>query len=312
MRKVILAAALAATFCLSETSHAQQVGGGAGTGAPAGGAVGGAPATQAPGASVGGAQGGPPTSGSFSVQPQPQPQPQGTVGGGNAAGTGGAGQAGQTFYGPVEQGAAGTGTMTGTGGAGTGTAGTGTGTVGGAGSTGSAAGAGGAGGAAGTGTGTTETGGDIATSSPRANERTSVGSASDDVQVEVAQLRAEVDRLRAELDEVKGVRRNTNTEDANMGTGGSGSEQAQKPRPIASSTVEGRVRKVSKRSIEVIDSESGEPYVLRLNEDSRARRGQWRIPVTRIRQGSEVRASFDLVAGDTYATQIDVVGKRRR
>ena len=210
------------------------------------------------------------------MQPQPQPQPQG---------------AGQTFYGPVEQGAAGTGT---------GAVGTG------------ATGAGSAGGAAGTGTGTTETGGDIATSSPRANERTSVGSASDDVQVEVAQLRAEVDRLRAELDEVKGVRRRTNTEDANMGTGGSGSEQAQKPRPIASSMVQGRVSKVSKRSIEVIDSESGEPYVLRLNENSRARSGQRRIPVTRIRQGSEVRASFDLLAGDTYATQINVVSKRRR
>ncbi|KFE68085.1 putative lipoprotein [Hyalangium minutum] len=139
-----------------------------------------------------------------------------------------------------------------------------------------------------------------------------MGSASNDVRVEVAQLRAEVDRLRAELDEVKGVRRSTHAQSAETGTGGSGSQQEQQPQPIASSMVEGRVSKVSKRSIEVIDSETGEPYVLRLNEDSRARSGQRRIPVTRIRQGSEVRASFDLVAGDTYATQIDVLGKRRR
>jgi hypothetical protein len=206
MRKVILAAALAATFCLPQTSHAQQGGGGAGAGAPAGGAVGGA------------------------------------------------------------------------------------------------------GGAAGTRAGGAEAGGDIATSSPRADEPTSVGAASEDAQVELARLRAEVDRLRAELDEAKGVRRGGREE----GTGGSGTEQESEPQPIASAVLEGRVSKVSKKSIEVIDHETGEPYVLRLNEDSRARSGQRRIPVTRIRQGSEVRASFDLISGDTFATQIDVLGKGRR
>lgn len=304
MRKVILAAAVAATFCLTQTSHAQQAGGGS------------TPSVQSPGAGGAGLQGGPPASGSFSMQPQSQ----GTSAGGEVTG------AGQTFYGPADPGTAGTGTMMGTGGAGNagsaaGTAGTGAGTVGtspgtvgtspGTAGT-SATGAGNVSGAASPAAGTAGTSGDIATSSPRANERTSVGSASGDVQVEVARLRAEVDRLRAELDEVKGVRRPSNAEDANMGTGGSGSVQEQKPRPIASSVVQGRVSKVSKHSIEVIDSESGEPYVLRLNEDSRARSGQRRIPVTRIQQGSEVRASFDLMAGDTYATRIDVVGKRRR
>lgn len=274
MRKVILAAALAAAFCLSQTSHAQQSGGGAGTGAPVGSAAGTAATPQGQGASGGAALGGPPAAGSFSVQPQSQ------VAGGQAPGA--ATGAGQTFYGPADPGTAGTGTGTGTG-----TGATGEGNV---------------------------AGGDIATRSPRANERTSVGSASNDPQVELARLRAEVDQLRAELDEVKGIRRSNNTPSVDTGTGGSGSqqEQEQQPRPIASSMVEGRVSKVSKRSIEVIDSETGEPYVLRLNEDSRARSGQRRIPVTRIRQGSEVRASFDLVAGDTYATQINVVSKRRR
>jgi hypothetical protein len=138
-----------------------------------------------------------------------------------------------------------------------------------------------------------------------------VGTASNDVQVEVSRLRAEVDRLRSELDEVKGVRRGNSARQE--GTGGSGMQQQQsEPQPIASSELRGRVSKVSKSSIEVIDRETGEPYVLRLNEDSRARSGQRRIPVTRIREGSEVRASFDLIAGDTYAKQIQVLRKGRR
>lgn len=80
---------------------------------------------------------------------------------------------------------------------------------------------------------------------------------------------------------------------------------------MASAIFEGRVRSVSKKAIEVIDYETGEPYVLRVTEDTRARRGERRIPVTGIREGSEVRASFDLISGDTYATQIDVLRRGR-
>lgn len=233
MRRVILAAALAATFCLSQTSYAQQGSGGANTGQPAS-----------------GGPGGPPTTGSFSVQGQPQ------------GSTGGAGQTGGVGTG---------GTGTGTGGAGTGAGGQrGTGGVG----------------AAGAGTG----------------EVTEL--ASDEAQAELARLRAEVDRLRAQLDAIRASEQ--------RGTGGSGSEQNFEAQPIASAVFEGRVSNVSKEVIEVIDRETGEPYVLRVDEDTRARRGERRIPVTRIREGSEVRASFDLIAGDTVAKQIDVLGKRRR
>jgi hypothetical protein len=123
-------------------------------------------------------------------------------------------------------------------------------------------------------------------------------------------LRAEVDRLRAELKDTKGVRRSGGKEET--GTGGSGTQREQEARPIASAIFEGRVKNVSRRSIEVIDRETGEPYVLRVTENTRARSGNQRISVTRIREGSEVRASFDLISGDTYATQIDVLGKRRR
>jgi hypothetical protein len=127
--------------------------------------------------------------------------------------------------------------------------------------------------------------------------------------VELARLRAEVDRLREELN-AKGARRGSKKEET--GTGGSGTQREQEARPIASAIFEGRVRNVSSRSIEVIDRETGEPYVLRVTKDTRARSGNQRIPVMRIREGSEVRASFDLISGDTYATQIDVLGKVRR
>lgn len=175
---------------------------------------------------------------------------------------------------------------------------------------GGGAGSVGAGGVTAPGTGRGGAGGDIATSSPRAGEQTTVGPASEDAQVEVARLRAEVDRLRAELNEAKGARRSSKKEE--KGTGGSGTQREQEARPIASAIFEGRVKNVSGRSIEVIDRETGEPYVLRVTRDTRARSGNQPIPVTRIREGSEVRASFDLISGDTYATQIDVLGQGRR
>jgi len=137
-----------------------------------------------------------------------------------------------------------------------------------------------------------------------------VGPASEDAQVELARLRAEVDRLREELKDAKGAPRGSRREET--GTGGSGTQREQETLPIASAIFEGRVKNVSGRSIEIIDRETGEPYVLRVTKDTRARSGDQRIPVTRIREGSEVRASFDLISGGTYATQIDVLGKSRR
>jgi hypothetical protein len=134
--------------------------------------------------------------------------------------------------------------------------------------------------------------------------------ASEDAQVELAKLRAEVDRLRAELDNARGVR--SATDKANMGTGGSGRAPDSEQRPVASAIFQGRVSQVSNKSIQVIDRETGEPYVLRVTEGTQARRGQQRIPVTGIREGSEVRASFDLISGDTYATRIDVLREGSR
>jgi hypothetical protein len=128
--------------------------------------------------------------------------------------------------------------------------------------------------------------------------------------VEVSRLAAEVDQLRTEVDNLKAGRGQRVQQGVGTGGSGSGGIVASEPQPIASATLRGRVSKVSKRSIEVIDRETGEPYVLRLTQHSQARRGSRRVPIARIRKGSEVRASFDLSAGDTYATRIDVLPQR--
>jgi hypothetical protein len=264
MRKIILAAAFAVTFTLPLAAQAQQAG---------------APGTQ----------GGPPTSGSFSVQGQPQ---------GSALGPA------QTFYGPADQTAnsgpqptaqpAGTSPATGTASTDQGNTAPATPPA-----TPPAVGVGGAG------TAGTQTQPEANTQS---NRTVFEGPASEDPQVELARLRAEVDRLRAEQGQS-----GTSRDSARMqGTGGSGSTQAiLDAQPVASATFQGRVRKASKQAIEIIDRETGETYVLHVNKGTRVRRGEQRASVAGIREGSEVRASFDLISGRTYAKRIDVLGKGR-
>jgi hypothetical protein len=135
-----------------------------------------------------------------------------------------------------------------------------------------------------------------------------VGAASGDPQVELARLRSEVDQLRAELDGLKAERGQ-----GGKGTGGSGASAGSRAQLLAASaTFEGRVRNVSEKSIEVIDRETGEPYLLQVDKGTRVRSGERRIPVASIREGCEVRASFNFVYGDTYATNIEVLPKGRR
>jgi hypothetical protein len=297
MRRVILAAALAVTFSLSQVSHAQQGSGGAGAGAAGGGAAAGAGGQGAAGAAQGSgaagtagtqgagggaAQGTPPATGSFTVVPQDS---QGTAAGPGVqpGGVGGSGQASGASAGGTGTGGAGAGAQ--------GPAGTG-----GADDSARGVGAGGDRGMAGTGAAGAGTEGSVAVS--------------DDALAEIARLRAEVDQLRAELENAMSGR-DIGGGGAGPGTGGSGGE-TELGRPLASAVFEGRVSGVSKEAIEVIDRETGETYVLRLTEDTRARSGERRIPVRRVREGSEVRASFDLIAGDTYATEIEVIRRGSR
>ncbi|XXF78597.1 hypothetical protein P2318_02230 [Myxococcaceae bacterium GXIMD 01537] len=122
-----------------------------------------------------------------------------------------------------------------------------------------------------------------------------------EVQQEVAQLRAEVARLQKELADMR------RTE----GTGGSGGAADTEDVAVASVEFVGRVQDVSRRRVNVVDRESGDTYVLLVDEDTRALRGGRRIPVRSLREGSTVRASYDLVSGEAVATRIQEMPRTR-
>jgi hypothetical protein len=75
---------------------------------------------------------------------------------------------------------------------------------------------------------------------------------------------------------------------------------------IASSSVDGRVKRVRPGTIEVSDTE-GNVYELRLDGRSRGLRRGRHIPLEAITEGMPVRASFDLVGGgESLARDIEV------
>jgi hypothetical protein len=75
---------------------------------------------------------------------------------------------------------------------------------------------------------------------------------------------------------------------------------------IASSSVDGRVKRVRPGTIEVSDNE-GNVYELRLDGRSRGLRRGRNIPLKAITEGMPVRASFDLVGdGESLARDIEV------
>ncbi len=124
-----------------------------------------------------------------------------------------------------------------------------------------------------------------------------------EVHAQVERLRAEVQRLREEFESARPQRQAQRP----TGTGGSGEEEEEEPIAVASAVFTGRVSDVSREAVHVVDDETGATYVLHVTEDTRARRGERRIPVRRIREGSEVRASFELISGETYATELQVL-----
>ncbi|WP_225412751.1 hypothetical protein [Stigmatella hybrida] len=300
MRKIILSAALVFTLGLPLASHGQQAGGGAGTGAAGSPAGGTGTSSNGAGSTVGGTQ--TPSTGSFTVPSQPLNSPGLGTGTGNVNGlgqTGGTGGAGQVGSGTGTTGStitqpgtapgtpasipplSGTSTVPGTGQVGSTPVGsTPVGNTPAPSTTGTGTGVGAPGGASTQGT----PGGSAALTPQQAQE-------------EIARLQSEVRRLQAEADR--------NRDEGTGGSGTVGDDAA-----VASAIFEGRVKDVSQKVIEVIDFETGEPYLLRVNDDTRATRGAQRIPLARIQEGSRVRASFDLVSGETVATHIQVLKRR--
>ena len=290
MRKIILSAALVFTLGLSLASHGQQAGGGAGTGAAGSPAGGTGSSINGAGSTVGGTQ--TPSTGSFTVPSQPLNSPGLGTGTGNVNGLGQTGGTGGT--GQVGSGTGTTGSTITQPGTAPGTPASipplsGTSPVPATGQVGSTP----APSTTGTGTGVGAPGGASTQGTPGGSAALTPQQA----QEEIARLQSEVRRLQAEADRNR-----------DEGTGGSGTvgEDA----AVASAVFEGRVKDVSQKAIEVIDFETGEPYLLRVNDDTRATRGAQRIPLARLQEGSRVRASFDLVSGETVATHIQVLKRR--
>ena len=74
---------------------------------------------------------------------------------------------------------------------------------------------------------------------------------------------------------------------------------------IASSTVSGKVTRVGRDTLHVRDAE-GTVYELQLDPRSRGLRQGQRVPLQELREGTPVRAGFDLIGGRTVARDVQV------
>lgn len=74
---------------------------------------------------------------------------------------------------------------------------------------------------------------------------------------------------------------------------------------IATGTVDGRVTRVGRSTLQVRDNE-GNVYQLRIDKQSRGRRQGQSVPLRQLEEGTQVRASFDLVAGHSIARDVEV------
>jgi len=109
----------------------------------------------------------------------------------------------------------------------------------------------------------------------------------------------EVRRLEATLSRITGPEE---------GTGGSGVNL--ESYPVASTVVVGRVSAVRRGAVEVMDRETNSPYLLALSDSTRVLRDGERVSVRQLREGARVRASVDLVGGDTVARRVEVLERR--
>ncbi len=74
---------------------------------------------------------------------------------------------------------------------------------------------------------------------------------------------------------------------------------------IATGTVDGRVTRVDRGTLQLRDSE-GNVYQLRIDKKSRGLRQGQSVPLRQLEEGTPVRASFDLVGGQSIARDIEV------
>jgi hypothetical protein len=74
---------------------------------------------------------------------------------------------------------------------------------------------------------------------------------------------------------------------------------------IATGTVDGRVTRVDRGALHLRDNE-GNVYQLRIDKQSRGRRQGHNVPLRQLEEGTQVRASFDLVGGHSIARDVEI------
>jgi hypothetical protein len=74
---------------------------------------------------------------------------------------------------------------------------------------------------------------------------------------------------------------------------------------IATGTVDGRVTRVDNGTLRLRDNE-GNVYQLRIDKQSRGLRQGQSVPLRQLQEGTQVRASFDLVGGHSIAREVEV------
>jgi hypothetical protein len=74
---------------------------------------------------------------------------------------------------------------------------------------------------------------------------------------------------------------------------------------IATGTVDGRVTRVAGNMVQVRDGE-GNVYQLRIDKRSRGVRQGQPVPLKQLEEGTQVRASFDLVGDGSFARDIEI------
>ncbi len=121
------------------------------------------------------------------------------------------------------------------------------------------------------------------------------------MQRELLTLRQRVAQLESEVAGLRG------TGGGGTGTPNTADIQVRGPVTVATAVFDGRVRDVTSKHIDIVDTSDGSLYRLRIDEETKAFRGPQlsRIRVSQIPEGTQVRTSFELISsGEEVARYI--------
>jgi hypothetical protein len=80
---------------------------------------------------------------------------------------------------------------------------------------------------------------------------------------------------------------------------------------VVTSTIVGKIQTVSQRRVSILDSE-GLRHDFTLSQKTQLVRDGRSMPLEQLREGTEVRATYDLANDPNHATRIEVIGKKAK